>query len=433
VVGREKGSAVQAIGKTRNIMKNNRFILIFLLFMSPLVIFSEDVYKNEEYHYSFVIPPGWFQIPKSTIDSYMQHTADITGAKFVDYVAGFQYGNHDTIQYPYFLIMQHKIPANYVTWNSFIKTFMDLSSHTKGYVVDGLEDRIKLDDSSNLFIDKEKRVISFNINAEVAQVESQTTLIAFLGKEGITQINIVVKKSDYTKYTSDIEKLINTFNFDNEYEYTEPEIQANSTKLVEEFPQEVMAERIRERGFRGLSSGLVWASLFGIGSMVVTLVKRNKKRKDTDKNNNIKTDKEYIYENEKKKEPQKNNIITKDDLLNELTLAEKEFNNGSFYIVKEAIENSIRRQHKEIIEFINSKQRTAKEWIYSVIGNYAGDLIETGDYHVYRGMLNIIGFDLLDIFDKSYDFLLMMKAEDLDIEYANKQKATLRRNIDKLG
>jgi hypothetical protein len=125
--------------------------------------------------------------------------------------------------------------------------------------------------------------------------------------------------------------------------------------------------------------------------------------------------------------------ITRDILLNELNIAEKEYNNNSFYVIKEIMENGINKQYKEIIELINNSGRSPREWFYSVIGNKAGDLLETGRYHAYRGSLNIVGNDLLAIFDKSYDLLLQINARDIDIEFVNEQKETLRSNIKQMG
>jgi len=128
-----------------------------------------------------------------------------------------------------------------------------------------------------------------------------------------------------------------------------------------------------------------------------------------------------------------NKTITKEVLLNELELAEKEFNNNSFYIIKEIIKNGINKQYKEIINIINQSDRSSREWIYSVIGNKTGDLLETGKYHAYRGFLDMVGNDLLKIFDKSYDLLIQINAKDIDTEYANEQKETIRKNIKNVG
>jgi len=174
----------------------------------------------------------------------------------------------------------------------------------------------------------------------------------------------------------------------------------------------------------GIKGGIGWVVFFIIGIMII-IFSTKMKNKNNSTQNEINMNNNYSN---------RNSTVTKETLLNELYSAEKEFNSFSFYIVKEIIENGINIQYNEIIQLINSdKNRSSREWIYSVIGNKAGDLLETGKYHVYRGVLDTNGQELLKIFDKSYDLLLNMGAKDIDVNYVNEQKATLRRNIDKLG
>ena len=76
---------------------------------------------------------------------------------------------------------------------------------------------------------------------------------------------------------------------------------------------------------------------------------------------------------------------------------------------------------------------STKEWFQSIIGNISGDLLESGKYHIYRGVLNEAGNELLKIFDMSYDTLIKMHAKDIDLVYAKEQKETIRNNIKHLG
>lgn len=75
--------------------------------------------------------------------------------------------------------------------------------------------------------------------------------------------------------------------------------------------------------------------------------------------------------------------------------------------------------------------RTPREWVYSQIGNVAGDLLESGEYHVYRGALKPMGRDLLKMFDAAHDELLQIKAADES--YVIEQKAVIRKNIQSAG
>ena len=77
--------------------------------------------------------------------------------------------------------------------------------------------------------------------------------------------------------------------------------------------------------------------------------------------------------------------------------------------------------------------RTPREWVISQIGNVAGNLLVSGHYHIYRGVLNPLGPgpDLLKMFDETYDELVQMKS--LNPEYAKKQKEVLRQNLQDEG
>ena len=118
--------------------------------------------------------------------------------------------------------------------------------------------------------------------------------------------------------------------------------------------------------------------------------------------------------------------------LNVLDEAEDKFNSRYFKIVRDEIEKIILSRQNEVVKLIQGGA-SPREWIYSVIGNIAGDHVESGRYHVYRGLLNPVGpgEDLLKIFDLSVNELVQMGA--IDKEYADQQKAGIRENIKKVG
>lgn len=120
--------------------------------------------------------------------------------------------------------------------------------------------------------------------------------------------------------------------------------------------------------------------------------------------------------------------------LGALDEAEYRFQTEAFKMVRHVIEKSIFANPDALVRVIReSSGRAPREWVYSQIGNVAGDMLESGQYHIYRGVLNPMGpgEDLLKMFDAAYDELLQMKAVDAD--YANEQKAALRRNIQGVG
>jgi hypothetical protein len=120
--------------------------------------------------------------------------------------------------------------------------------------------------------------------------------------------------------------------------------------------------------------------------------------------------------------------------LGALDEAEHRFQTEAFKMVRHVIEKSVVANPDALVRIIReSGGRGPREWVYSQIGNIVGDMLESGQYHIYRGVLNPMGpgKDLLKLFDAAYDELLQMKAVDAD--YANEQKAALRRNIQGVG
>jgi len=110
------------------------------------------------------------------------------------------------------------------------------------------------------------------------------------------------------------------------------------------------------------------------------------------------------------------------------------FQTEAFQMIRRVIEKSVLTNPNEMVRAIReSAGRTPREWVYSQIGNIAGDMLESGQYHIYRGVLNPMGpgEDLLKMFDATYDELVHMKA--IDSDYANKQKAALIKNMKDVG
>lgn len=61
----------------------------------------------------------------------------------------------------------------------------------------------------------------------------------------------------------------------------------------------------------------------------------------------------------------------------------------TFQIVRREIENILLKNPDALVRVIRkSGGRTPREWVYSQIGNIAGDMLESGNHHVYRGVLN---------------------------------------------
>lgn len=106
----------------------------------------------------------------------------------------------------------------------------------------------------------------------------------------------------------------------------------------------------------------------------------------------------------------------------------------AFRLVRIELDKLIRENADDIVRTIReSRGRTPREWVYCQIGNIAGDMLETGEYHIYRGVINPLGpgKDLLAMHDSTCDELVLMKAIDQVI--ADDQKTSLRRNLNNVG
>lgn len=107
---------------------------------------------------------------------------------------------------------------------------------------------------------------------------------------------------------------------------------------------------------------------------------------------------------------------------------------SEFDLVREQIEKmlNLNSDTKQFIDVVR-KGRTVRKYIYSTIANISGDMVESGQYHIYRGVLNPMGpgENLLKIFDAAMDELA--KLGDTDTENAEKQKKAIRENIKSVG
>jgi len=113
-----------------------------------------------------------------------------------------------------------------------------------------------------------------------------------------------------------------------------------------------------------------------------------------------------------------------------LTEIGSQFNCNIFETVKNILENDFLNDSKGVVDLV--KQGVSpRVQIYNAMSNLVGDMVESGHYHVYRGVLNSDGENLLQLFDFATDSLVATGS--IDSIYANKQKAELRKNIQDVG
>ena len=112
--------------------------------------------------------------------------------------------------------------------------------------------------------------------------------------------------------------------------------------------------------------------------------------------------------------------------------ASHKFGYSSFELVRGLVERYTLDNTAEITKSVRNgiPPRTI---LYAAIANYSGDLIASGQYHMYRGVLNPMGKggDLLAIFDGSIDEMNNMGA--IDDREADEQKSGIREQIKMVG
>jgi len=104
----------------------------------------------------------------------------------------------------------------------------------------------------------------------------------------------------------------------------------------------------------------------------------------------------------------------------------------AFQIVRNEIEKVILAHSNEFVRMVQDGT-SPREWVWSAISNIAGNHVESGEYHFYRGALNPLGPGeyLLQLYDTALDELVRMGAMEAD--YARQEKAALRKNIKDVG
>lgn len=132
----------------------------------------------------------------------------------------------------------------------------------------------------------------------------------------------------------------------------------------------------------------------------------------------------------------KGNILEKEieavlGVLDELVLEFKEY--SIFEDVKKSAEKIIIQHNVEIKKVMAKNNISPRRTAYSWINNVSGDMLESGKYHIYRGVLNELtgGDDLLKIFDISTDKLV--EVGDMDKDKAEQHKKNIRDCIRSLG
>jgi hypothetical protein len=79
---------------------------------------------------------------------------------------------------------------------------------------------------------------------------------------------------------------------------------------------------------------------------------------------------------------------------------EKEINTEMGFFVFDKVRKILRAEKEKTIASIEVDKLTAHALIYLITGNVVYDEIMTGNYHVHRGTLSMLGQNLREIWDK---------------------------------
>lgn len=81
--------------------------------------------------------------------------------------------------------------------------------------------------------------------------------------------------------------------------------------------------------------------------------------------------------------------------------------NPVYSFVIQYVKKNVYKCKKEIVQLFNEGESPEK-WAYTAIANVSGDFLESGQFHLYRGVLNPIGqgIELLKLFDMCVDKLV---------------------------
>lgn len=107
-----------------------------------------------------------------------------------------------------------------------------------------------------------------------------------------------------------------------------------------------------------------------------------------------------------------------------------EFDCEAFRMVRNPIEDVFVRDYSNVVSGID-EGISPRQQVYFAIANLTADYLQSGQYHVYRGVLGGLGQDLLTLFDKSLDELVHSGA--IDDREAEVRKAAIRERIEIVG
>lgn len=227
-------------------------------------VFAQTPYSDLAGHYSFILPSGWKEIPKSVIDQYIDEATRQTQGQRTEYAAGFQLNEKDYFQYPYILIQEHDVNTPSYSQIEKILSSNDFQNSIK-QKTDEYSELLTNATIEKPFFDKERNIVFMNMQLDVVNIGKVNGLIVmFLGKQGMTQLNFYTASSEYSRWLPVFNSIIDSFEYNTAYAYNPVEAANNDSPSL--------LKNIIEKGLSGAIIGLI------AGAVGLSL--RKKKGKD---------------------------------------------------------------------------------------------------------------------------------------------------------
>jgi hypothetical protein len=196
-------------------MKLIKILAFFFLFLnlSAFSFSQESAYRDRIYHFSFDMPSGWYRISNEILQRQTREAERLTRQRTVGYIGAIQFGRHENIQDPYILLQVHNVK---ITWQEF-RDMVSENSITNDDM-GNFSGYIKNFNTSSSFLDYNKKMFILNVEADVAGAGRKRSMaVMILGKNNIIQLNINMLKSHFNEYINDVNKIIDSFQYDAGY------------------------------------------------------------------------------------------------------------------------------------------------------------------------------------------------------------------------
>lgn len=115
-------------------------------------------------------------------------------------------------------------------------------------------------------------------------------------------------------------------------------------------------------------------------------------------------------------------------LLNELDLFEHNADLSGFHLVKQKVIQNIKANKVAFAKAMTDTRISSEQIIAAEIANVSGDMLETGEYCIYRGILSPSGEQLMALFQRALDELVRIGAisEEKKLEDIGGLRSTIR-------